>query len=177
MVVKKEASRVNSESGQSMIELLFLVPFCLGILFLMIRANSAVQTSIVNQQYARAQTLFLTYGSPVYPRTGFQSVMTSGGFNQMVIGVADNLFDSDEDNFYDQRVRPQATVRTIVPRNKPRGSTEPQSEPRERTDVRVRTTVTLCTQPNFIPSNGSNLPINSTNLSLNSRFDYCRGPR
>ena len=57
--------RLNlKEDGQSIVEFLVSLPLLVGLAVVLIRVNSAIQMSIVNQQYARAQTLNLTYNSP-----------------------------------------------------------------------------------------------------------------
>src|SRR4051794_31601143 len=80
----------KGEEGQSMVEFLFMLPLLLGLAVLLVRISTAIQISIVDQQYARSQTLFLTYNSATYPRLGLQVSMQQKGLNQMVVGVSDN---------------------------------------------------------------------------------------
>ena len=75
-----------------MLEFLLMLPVMMGLVILMIRVNSAIQVSIVDQQYARAQAHFLTFGSPVFPQISQRVPNLDGkGYNQMVMGVSDNL--------------------------------------------------------------------------------------
>lgn len=164
-------ARGLGQSGQSIIEVLLMLPLLLSITVFMIRTNTAAQVSIVNQQYARAQTLFLTFGSPVYPRTGLRDSMVRGAFDQMVIGVSENLLEVDED-LINRDAPVRATVQRIVAAGKPAGSNEPNAEPRDRGNVRVRTTVALCTQLNTI----GNAVLSSSTLNAGSQFAFCRSP-
>ena len=49
MVVKRR-SRQLGERGQSLLEFCLLLPVLLGLVTMMIRVNTAIQVSIVNQQ-------------------------------------------------------------------------------------------------------------------------------
>src|SRR4051812_43761116 len=85
----------EGESAQALVEFLLLLPAVIVLIVVLVRVNSAIQVSIVNQQYARAQALWLAFNSPVFPELrhrvkDFQS--GSKMSNQMVIGVAQNSF-------------------------------------------------------------------------------------
>jgi len=86
----------KNEEGQSLLEFLLVLPVLLGLVALMTRVNTAIQASLVYQQYARAQTTFLTFNSPVYPSLRLQASELNGkNYNQMTIGVSDNLITGD----------------------------------------------------------------------------------
>jgi hypothetical protein len=86
----------HGEQGQSLLEFLLMLPMMLGLIVIMSRVNTAIQASIVDQQYARMQTLWLTFNSPVYPKLGLQASELNGkNYNQMMIGVSDNEITSD----------------------------------------------------------------------------------
>ncbi len=129
-----------------MVEFVLLMPLLLGLAILMIHVNTAIQISIVDQNYSRAQALFLTYNSPFYPEKSKQQTLMTFQMNQILVGVSGNL-DSSGDSSYS----PEATVQNVArsPSN-PRAlqaSNEAQSEPKaSRANVRIRNTVTLCTQ-------------------------------
>src|SRR4051812_28584394 len=99
---------LNQEEGQSIIEFLLMLPMILALTFILFRVNSAIQVSIVNQQYSRAQILFLTYNNPYYPELDKQQNMRQSGNNQMVVGVSDKLAVGSA------KFHPDATVQLIT---------------------------------------------------------------
>jgi hypothetical protein len=172
-----------SRKGQSLLEFLLMLPVMFGMAALLIKFNTTIQVSIVNQQYARAQTLWLAFNSPVYPYLDLrEDELTSGGFNQMLIGVSDNAAPEEGEGQY----VPKASVQNIS-RRPSRGlaSDANQQEPTERSMVRVRSTVTLCTQANVVAGAGRSVPIlpldggraaGPSNLTEGSRFEFCKSP-
>lgn len=174
MAAKPQASKIarhaRDESGQSVLEFLILLPLMLGLTVLTVRMNMAIQVSIVNQQYSRAQALQLAFHSPNYPELKYQRE----GNNQLILGVSENMPDADGASYY-----PEATV-SIVARNR-RLANRPggeQEQPNERSHVRIRNTVTLCTPSNSIQTSdgwtmagGDGLREGITPQS----FAYCRG--
>ncbi len=185
MVVEglRAGSLSGNRSGQSLLEFLLMLPVMFGMAALLLKFNSAIQVSIVNQQYARAQTLWLAFNSPVYPYLRLrEEELTSSGFNQMLIGVSDNAAPDDGESQY----VPKASVQNVA-RRKPAsfGGDQNQQEPNERSLVRIRSTVTLCTQPNVVSGQGRDVPIlplsggkasGLSNLTEGSRFEYCKSP-
>jgi hypothetical protein len=129
-----------AESGQSVLELLLVLPLMLVLVFLLIKINTAIQVSIVNQQYARAQALYLAYNSPYFPALTNQVFQEKRLINKLEVGVSQNLPENDS-NF-----EPEATVQNIARNTKIVASDDPKTLPTLRTKVRIRTTVTLCTQ-------------------------------
>lgn len=180
----RQGSRANLRSvrhlgkseGQSILEFLLMLPALVGLIVLLVRVNSAIQVSIVNQQYARAQALFLAFNSPVYPELALrESQLTDKGYNHMLIGVSDNSSPGEG-----QVYEPLATT-AYVARKKGQGSNDNGAEPKQRGSVRVRTTVTLCTQPNIIKVGGAAKPILAASggkweLNDKTKFDFCGGP-
>lgn len=149
----------EDQEGQSVLEFLLFLPVFLTLLLLLYRIQLAIQVSIVNQQYARSQALFLTFNHPYYPELVRQGLMRQYPLNQMVLGVSDNLASGES-------YSPQATLQSIIRPGKPLGSDAPKEEPLLRGKVRVRGTVTLCTSPWWI-QNGSGAPV--LNLPLGSQ--------
>jgi hypothetical protein len=174
----------KGEQGQSLLEFLLMLPMMLGLIVIMSRVNSAIQASIVDQQYARMQTLWLTFNSPVYPKLGLQaSELNAKNYNQMMIGVSDNEITADAN-------QPKASTQTITrtPAAAAGASNEPQQEPQTRAQVRIRNTVTLCTQANLVGGTpildvsvqgSGDLPTvtvaGAYNLPEDAKFDYCKG--
>lgn len=174
---------VRARGGQSIVEFMLILPVAVGFFVVMVRVNTAIQVGIVNQQYARMQALFLAYNSDRFPRLGqISQNFVRQGFNHMVIGVSDNAPRDGGD------VRPEATTQSITRKPRPPASADrPGEEPRERAAVRVRSTVTLCTQVHAVGgqallelepqgSAGDFRPRGTWTLAENTTFDFCGGP-
>ena len=136
---------VRGDEAQSVIEFVFMLPMLIGMSTLLVHINTAIQIGIVNQQYARAQTLNLTYSSPFYPAlfhpdgsAGPRYQLMSEHANQMVLGVSDNVSSGD--------YVPIATQQMVVRKRSLAPPNAPQDELAKTMGwVRVRNTVTLCT--------------------------------
>lgn len=151
----------REQSGQSILEFVLLLPLMVAVTFILLRVNTAIQMSIVNQQYSRAQALFLTYNNPVYPSLRFRAApgnrMTEINVDQMVLGVSDNKATAGYE--------PLASTQSIVRPGQSIGNDEPGNEQAaERGKIRIRNSVALCTQ--FNPSSGQ--------IDEATRFSYCR---
>ena len=178
--------RTRDERGQSLIELLVMLPILVGFILLLVRTNSAIQTSIVNQQYARSHALFMAQNSPIYPSKGFRPDFINKGLNLMTIGVSDKASPIDEDGKVTGKLDPEATVHQINRNKASEGSDDPKTEPDSRSRVRVRTTVGLCTANFVLKTGGSTVPILKVDgdgkpvstyrevLGENTSFDLCR---
>ncbi len=171
----------RTESGQSILEFLIMLPILIGLVVILVRVNTAMQISIVNQQYARAHTLWLAFNSAEYPQYGIrESNFQKKGYNRMVIGVADNAQPDDDSGIY----RPLATTQYIVRKQKVRDSSPAQEEPTERDYVRIRNTISLCTQSNVMFAEGASQPISPALLRKHAEsgaegakvFQFCRSP-
>jgi hypothetical protein len=161
------------ESGQSVVEFLIMLPMMIGLVVILVRVNSAIQMSIVNQQYARSTATWLTFNSPVYPQRKFvMADFTPFNSSRMVVGVAENQIGVD-----DSGAQPEASTQQVTRGRRKPGGTDSNSDKqnlRERELVRVRTTVALCTQVNSIELDGKKMPLIGNALAENSRFDFCR---
>lgn len=176
----RSLSRLNfarpdlGERGQSVLEFVFMLPVLLGLIVVMVRSNTVIQMSIVNQKYARAQALWLAFNSPHYPRRSFRTPGTAGdqfvqyGFNRMVIGMAETPVD-------DTGGKATASMQTVVRGGVPAPEGPSQSEPIDRAKVRVRTTVALCTQTNAIVTPQGLKPATADFIGENTVYDFCRG--
>lgn len=167
-------AKLLSEKGQSLMELCFLLPAIIFLSILLVKVTVVIQMGIVNQQYARAQAFFLTCNSAIFPMLRLR-VPQNTRFNQMILGVQDNPASTDSTN-------PQASAYKIF--WKELGSDQAQAEPAQRTKVRVRSTVTMCTQSNFIGKNteilqyDSSLKVNGNNRlgEAPDQFNFCGSP-
>jgi hypothetical protein len=173
-----ELSLVKSEQGQSVIEFALLLPLLVAMGMIMIRVNVAMQVSIVNQQYARAQVLFLAFNSPYYPELGFQQSLLERKANQVVVGVSDTVYAADQG----PETPPEATVIRVTRSKKVVGSNASKETPASRSMVRIRTTVTLCTQTYWMGSfalkdmrGPPTYQISNYHLNDSSKFNYLCG--
>lgn len=164
------ANLINNK-GQSVIEFLFFLPLIVGIFYIIFLSNNAIQISIVNQKYVRAQTLFLNLNSPVYPRIDLRENMASDGTNMFITGISGNVNETGGESY-----SPEAAEQKITrPGSRNLGSEDPQAEPRDRGIVRVRSTLAICTQPNFLlNSSGEIQTLTSSAYAEGVKFDYCR---
>lgn len=138
------ASKHAASGGQSVLEFLLLLPLMMALIMLMIRVNLVIQEGIVDQQWARAQALFVSANGAVYPRRPLIIQDLAGlNYNQFVVGVSDTFIKST-DAEGDGGGRATASVYDISG-GKLAGSDQNTEEPAQRSKVRVRNTVTLCT--------------------------------
>jgi hypothetical protein len=172
---------VRNQRGQSILEFLLTLPLMLGLVLILVRVNSAIQVSIVNQQYARSHALWLTFNSPVYPQLRLrEGSLTANGDNQMVIGVAGNPAPEGGAKF------PPEAATSYVARKKGFESVgEGEKEANERAQVRIRDTVTLCTQVNVVLGQSGFVPVMPMDPTFHAtagfnltedphQFEYCR---
>jgi hypothetical protein len=131
----------NHQSGQSILEFLVTLPLMLGLVMLMIRVNTYIQMGVVNQQYARAQTLFVSGNGAEYPQRPLVITnLAKARYNQFVVAISDNEQSLDADPNTPQL----ATTYHIVPPGAPVGNDNAQTEATQRGNLRVRSSVTLC---------------------------------
>jgi hypothetical protein len=173
MKVKFKLAINQDNKGQSIIEFIFMLPLLIGLSTLLVKINTAIQISIVNQQYARAAVFRLTENSPNYPALYRSGGVTTGvpdgprvrlieqGSNQMVVGVSDNPAGGSGD------YSPIATQQMIARKPSLTTHNAPQDESATTMGwVRIRNSVTLCTA-SFVYSDGPFLS-ETTNFS-----NYC----
>lgn len=154
---------VANQKGQSLLEVLILIPFLFMFVGALYKINMAAQMSIVNTQYARSQIYVLAANSPEYPRLQFRLNQTMFAFNKqdrMILGVADPKALSTSTGM-EGTIEPMPQIQkigrtgtTVV------GSTD-SGEVSKRTDVRVRNTSAICTQLNAA---SNKMPMDETNI-------------
>ena len=140
---QKPSGFKHDDSGQSVLEFLFVLPVTIAVLLVMIRSNTAIQMSIVDQKYSRSQIFFLAGNASEYPlRRKVVQDMTDDGMNQLILGVSEDApRDSDggeggdtaASSYYIGR-RPGLTGEDA----------DPGDSISKRLNVRVRNTVTIC---------------------------------
>ena len=154
---------VAYKKGQSLLEVLILIPFLFMFVGALYKINMAAQMAIVNTQYARSQIYVLTANSPEYPRLQFRLLPNMFVFNKqdrMILGVSDPKALSSSTGLegtleaIPQTQKIGRTGTTVV------GSND-AGEVVKRTEVRVRNTAGICTQLNAV-SNGK--PMDEINI-------------
>lgn len=141
---RRPRALLRSERGQSVLEFLLVLPMLLMITMLLVRANTAIQMNIVDQKYAREQTLFVAGNSADYPmRSGITAALSTEWSNQLVIGVSDNHLDENDDS--DGGRNTVASTYYIGRKQNMGGSDDPgDTNITQRARVRIRNTVTIC---------------------------------
>ena len=89
MAVKSHSHKQQSTRGQSVLELILMLPMMVILTMLMIKINTVIQISLVNQKYSRSHALALAMNSPYFPGMALRTNdLTNIGYNQMIIGVS-----------------------------------------------------------------------------------------
>ena len=148
---------LRNHAGQSILEVVFVLPFLFLFVGLLFKLNMSLQASINNTQYARSQVYVLTANSPEYPRLEFRTYMAESFVknkqDRIVLGVADpEALTSSVNN--DKSMDPIPQIQKIG-RNKTVKGSDESGEVTKRTDIRIRNTSAICTQLNTLPSTGS----------------------
>jgi hypothetical protein len=142
--------------GQSILEIMVVLPFLFILVGMLFRFNLGIQMAINNIQYARSQVYVLTANSPEYPQLRFRQRIGSSDQSRkfadteqdlMVLGVSDPsaLAEASEGESMPAIPQQQKIVRAGVP-----GGSEEEGEPSTRTTIRVRETSAICTQMNSV---------------------------
>lgn len=141
--------------GQSILEVIFVLPFLFLFVTVLFKLNLAMQTSINNAQYARSQLFVLTANSPEYPRIEFRNngiMFKAVNEDLMILGVADptsvTASVSGAIDPIPQTQKIDSTGKKVI------GSNEP-GEQAKRNEIRVRNTAGICTQMNNPPLTGA----------------------
>lgn len=133
-----------------------MFPMMIGLAVVLIKVNTVIQFSIVNQQYARAQTLWLAFNHAWYPKVDKREpYFGQRGFNRMIVGMAENAAPEQDEPYVPEVSKHMIARRRALAGGE--GST--QEEPAQRGFVHVRTTVSLCTPSNFIKAGGNQVSI------------------
>jgi len=165
---------VSNDEGQSLLEFLIALPMMIGISMLLVRVNTAIQASIVQQKYARGAIHFFTWNSPYYPEKNFSGRMGYGGSpqggagsNDFVLGVSGKtMVDGSGSN------RSPQSLEVGITRNGPKHP--PQGIPEESRSVYLRNSLNLCTKSHLL-GDGSLPRFGGAGLNEQSTFNFCRG--
>ncbi len=140
--------------GQSILEIVVVLPFLFILVGMLFRLNMGLQMAINNVQFSRSQLYVLTANSPEYPRLsfrhkfpGFPRPFSDMEQDMMVIGVSDpSVLTSGPDD----GIMPAIPQKQKITRAGVAGGSEDAGEVEKRTNVRVRETSAICTQMNSI---------------------------
>jgi hypothetical protein len=157
------AKTINNQKGQSILEVVFVLPFLFLFVGMLYKVNMAIQMALNNTQYARSQIYVLTANSPEYPRYEIRfnwNLFAQNQQDRMVLGVSDpKALASATANEDSIQPLPQSSkinrVGTTVKGSQERGEVELRNE------IRVRNTSAICTQLN---STGPKRPWTSENI-------------
>lgn len=132
----------GDERGQSVLEFLLVLPLLFGITSLLVRVNTVIQMSIVDQKYARQQLLFVSGNGADYPRRAgmVNDMMYAYPGNVLTVGVSENYTPEN-----DPAHRTLASTYSISRKSDPPGAdNSDQMEVQKRSNIRVRNTVSIC---------------------------------
>jgi len=164
--------KIIGKKGQSLLEVLILLPFLFMFVGLLYKVNMATQMAMVNSQYARSQIYVLTGNSPEYPRLQFRvnpTMFAGAQQDRMVLGVADPTAITSS-NGQTGQIDPIPQIQQIGRNQMTVMGSNDSGElgnSGKRTALRVRDTMAICTQLNATPGK---LPLNDVNIpSLGSQ--------
>jgi hypothetical protein len=144
---------VHNESGQSILEIVFILPFLFLFVGLLYKLNMAVQMAINNTQYARSQIYVLAANSPEYPRLNFRfygpNMFAQNEQDEMILGVADPSALATA-NATDGSLEPIPQTQKIARKQTDVPGSQERGEVQNRTEIRVRNTAAICTQLNAV---------------------------
>jgi hypothetical protein len=156
MVANHLVETLHSEKGQSILEVVLVLPFLFLFVGVLFKLNLGVQQAINNTQYARSQVYVLTANSPEYPRLQFtqynKTTFAGAGQDMMVLGVSDPS--ALEDSTDNATLMPVPQTQNIGRNKNVKGSDE-RGEVAKRSNLRIRNTSAICTQLNKIPDGTS----------------------
>ena len=163
MVANQIIRTALDETGQGLLEVIFLIPFLFMFVGLLYKINMAAQMAIVNTQYARSQIYVLTANSPEYPRLEFRlspTMFANNQQDQMILGVSDPsaITGSGAGNTIDPVPQTQKIGRLG---SNSKGSDDSGENITKRTEIRVRDTSAICTQLNAV---ANKQPMNEKNI-------------
>ena len=154
---------LKNKKGQSLLEVLILIPFLFMFVGSLYKINMAAQMAIVNTQYARSQIYILTANSPEYPRLQFRlfpTMFANGKQDRMILGVADPKAITSSSGL-EGKIEPMPQTQKIGRTGNTVVGSSDTGEVSKRTEVRVRNTSAICTQLN---SAADKMPMNETNI-------------
>ena len=156
MAAKQITRTVQNEKGQSILEVIFVLPFLFLFVGVLFKITLSIQQAINNTQYARSQIYVLTSNSPEYPRLQFtqynKTTFANAGQDMMVLGVSDPQALAEAAD--SATLMPIPQIQKIGRNAKVKGSEE-KGEVTKRSGIRIRNTSAICTQLNKVPEGSS----------------------
>ena len=133
--------------GQSILEVVIVLPFLFLFVGLLFKMNMGIQMAINNIQYSRSQVYALSENSPEYPKLALRRKdLAAQKSDLMVLGVADPQAIAEAQG---GDMPPIPQIQKIARKGGVNGSEDP-GEPSTRTDLRIRETSAICTQVNYV---------------------------
>jgi hypothetical protein len=148
-MIAEAKKHIVNEDGQTLLELVFLIPVLFTFVILLFKSMMAVQMAINNAQFSRSQIYMLTANQPEYPRLQFRmdsKMFIKAEQDRMILGVAD-IGSTGANN----EIEPvPQTYKIALNSSSVKGSSE-RGEVKKRTEIRIRDTAAICTQLNGTP--------------------------
>lgn len=151
--MNKSQLKISNQKGQAVIELLFLLPVFIAIVFIGYKANTAVQASIVNQKYLRSHMLALQRNHAYYPHSRYQLNMQQKHSNLFVLGMSEDRV-TDDEGASQPAYAPKFSLQRPGSSNRRRASESADSPARRSTEVLLRNSVAICTPVISLPGGG-----------------------
>lgn len=163
---------VKNQEGQSILEVVFMVPILFSFVVLLYKINMASQVAINNTQAARSQLFVLTGNAAEYPRLAYRFAdygakwLAEEGHSRLILGVSDPSVALHNDDDGDMQPVPQ--TQKIARRGTTVAGSNDAGEVSLRNEIRIRNTVALCTQFNTVldKSSGKNLDLNPQTVAM-----------
>ena len=142
--------------GQSLLEVIFVLPFLFIFVVVLFKLNLAIQAAINNTQYSRSQMFSLAANSTDYPRLEFRLRKGTGFISQqqdmMILGVSDpSAIQAATDS---GTMDPIPQTQTLDKTGKNIIGSNDKGEQSKRNEIRIRNTAAMCTQINSPPTTG-----------------------
>lgn len=147
--------------GQSIVEVILLLPFLFLFVTVLFKLNIVAQMSINNAQYARSQLFSLTGNSPEYPRIGFRlrdNMFKKQNQDLMILGVSDPTAIRAAEYAADEgvsKIDPIPQTEKLDKKGTNIKGSQDAGEQTKRNEIRVRNTASICTQINNVPQLGT----------------------
>ena len=145
--------------GQSILEVVFIMPFLFLFVMVLFKLNLAIQSSINNAQYSRSQLLSLAANSSDYPRISFRTLPKTGFIalqqDMMLIGVADPTAINQAGSSSSGAMEPIPQTQKIDKTGVNIQGSNDNGEQTKRNEMRIRNTAAICTQFNTPPITGA----------------------
>ncbi len=147
----------HDQTGQAVLETVILLPAFFIVVAVLYKVNIAAQVSINYVQAARSQLFTFLENSSEYPRlayrhTAYNPTLALGknGYNQLLLGVSSKEGVQESDLGDSTEIFPIPEEVSILRKGATKKGNDGVGEVKERSELRIRTTVAICTPINSI---------------------------